>query len=53
MVHFTEINPSPPPYSMMQPFGRVATPNLVPRNCFRNLQTTLEMKQWALISEFM
>ena len=43
MVHFAEINQAPPPYSMLQYIGRVATPKLVPRNCLRYLQTTLIM----------
>ena len=29
------------PYSMLQHIGRAATPKLVPRNCFRYLQTTV------------
>ena len=33
----------PPPYSMLQNIGRVATPKFVPRNCLRYLQTTLIM----------
>ena len=43
MVHFAEINQVPPPYSMSQFIGRIATPKLVPRNCLRYLQTTLIM----------
>ena len=43
MVHLTEISQAPFPYSIMQHIGRVATPNLVPRHCLRNLQTTLIM----------
>ena len=34
---------APSPYSMLQDIGRVATPKLVSRNCFRYLQTTLIM----------
>ena len=34
-------NQAPLPYSVLQYIGRVATPKLVPRNCFRYLQTTL------------
>ena len=41
MVHFADINQAPPPYSMLQDIGRVATPKLVPRNCLRYLQTIL------------
>ena len=33
----------PSPYSMLQDIGRVATLNLVPRNCLKYLQTTLIM----------
>ena len=43
MVHFAEINQAPPPYSMLQHIGRVATPKPVPRNCLRYFQTTLIM----------
>ena len=53
MVHFAEINQAPPPYSMLQYIGRVATPKLVPRNCLRYLQTTLIMEGGGLASEFM
>ena len=41
MIHFAEINQTPPLYSMLQTVERVATPKLAPRNCFRYLQTTL------------
>ena len=40
MVLFAEINPAPPVYSMLQHFGKVSSPKLVPRNCLRYLQTT-------------
>ena len=53
MVHFTEINQDPSPYSMLQYIGRVATPKLLPRNCLRYLQTTLIMGGGGLVSEFM
>ena len=53
MVHFAEINQAPPPYSMLQYIGRVATPKLVSRNCLRYLQTTLIMGGGGLVSEFM
>ena len=53
MVHFAEINQAPPPYSMLQYIGRVATPKLVSRNCLRYLQTTLIMGGGELVSEFM
>ena len=53
MVLFPEINQAPPPYSMLQHTGRVATPKLVPRNCLRYLQTTLRMGGGGLVSEFM
>ena len=43
MVLFAEINQALSPYSMLQHIGRVATPNLVPRNCLRYLQTILIM----------
>ena len=42
MVLFAEINQAPSPYSMLQHIGKVATPKLVPRNCLRYLQTTLQ-----------
>ena len=53
MVHFAKINQAPPPYSMLQYIGRVATPKLVSRNCLRYLQTTLIMGGGGLVSEFM
>ena len=53
MVHFAEINQAPPPSSILQYIGRVATPKLVPRNCLRYLQTTLIMGEGGLVSEFM
>ena len=53
MVHLAEINQVPPPYSMLQYIGRVATPKLVPRNCLRYLQKTLIMGEGGLVSEFM
>ena len=53
MVHFAEIHQAPPPYSMLQHIGRVATPKLVPRNCLKYLQTTLMMGGGGLVSEFM
>ena len=43
MVHFAEINQAPPPCSMLQYIGRVATPKPVPRDCLRYLLTTLIM----------
>ena len=39
--------------SMLQHFGRLATPKRVPRNCLRYLQTTLILGEDGLISEFM
>ena len=53
MAHFVEINLPPPPYSMLQHIGRVATPKLVPRTCLRYLQTTLIMGDEWFVSEFM
>ena len=53
MVHFTEINQAPSPYSMLQHIGRVATLKLVPGHCLRYLQTTLTMRGEELVSEFM
>ena len=47
------INQAPPPYSMLQYIGRVATPKPVPRDCLRYLQTTLMMGGGGLVSEFM
>ena len=41
MVHYAEINQAPPPDSMLQHIGRIATPKLMPRNCLRYLQRTL------------
>ena len=52
MVHFAEINQAPPPYSMLQYIGRVATPKLVSPNCLRYLQTTLIMGGGGLVSKF-
>ena len=53
MVHLVEINQTPPPYSMLQYIGRVATPKLMPKNCLIYLQTTLIMGGGGLLSEFM
>ena len=53
MAHFAEINLPPPPYSMLQHIGRVATPKLVPRTCLRYLQTTLIMGDEWFVSKFM
>ena len=53
MVHFAEINQAPPPYSMFQYIGRVATLKLVPRNCLRYFQATLIMVGRGLVLEFM
>ena len=53
MVHFSEINKVPSPYSMLQHNGRVATPNLVPRNSLRYLQAALTMEGGGLVSQFM
>ena len=53
MVHFAEINQVPPPYSMLQDIGRIATPKLDSRNCLRYLQTTFIMGGGRLVSEFM
>ena len=50
---FAEINQAPPPYSMLQYIGRLANPELVPRNYLRYLQTTLIMGAAGLVSEFM
>ena len=44
MVHFTEINKTPPHYSMFQDIGREATSKLATRSCLKNLQTTLIME---------
>ena len=52
-VPLCEINQAPSPYSLLQHIGRVATPNLVPRNCLRYLQTILIMERGGLVSEFM
>ena len=41
MVHFTEIRQGPLPHSMFQHLRKVATPELVPRNCLRYLQTAM------------
>ena len=41
MVHFTEINQTPPPYSTLQHIGREATPKLGTRNSLKYLQATL------------
>ena len=43
MVHFAELNETPFPLSMLQHFGRVATPKLVPRTSLRYLQATMIM----------
>ena len=43
----------PPPYSVLHNIGRVATPQIVPRNRLRNLQTTLIIGREGLVSEFM
>ena len=53
MVHFTEINQTPPPYSMLQDIGREARPKLATTNCPKYLQTTLIMGWGGLVSEFM
>ena len=53
MVHFTEINQTPPPYPMLQDVGREATPKLAARNCPKYLQATLIMGWGVLVSEFM
>ena len=53
MVHLAKINHVPPPCSMLQYIGRVATSTLMPRNCLRYLQTTLAMEGGGLVSEFM
>ena len=53
MVHFAEINQVPSSYSMLPHTGRVATPNLVPRNCLKYLQRSLIMGGGGLVSEFM
>ena len=53
MVHFTEINQTPPPYSMLQDVGGEATPKLATTNCPKYLQTTLIMGWRGLVSEFM
>ena len=53
MVHFTEINKTPPPYSMLQDVGREATPKLATTDCLKYLQTTLIMGWGGLVSEFM
>ena len=53
MVHFTEINQTPPPYSILQDVGREATPKLATTNCPKYLQTTLIMGWGGLVSEFM
>ena len=43
----------PPPYSVLQHIGRVATPKLVPRNCLRYLQTVLIIAPRRFVLEFM
>ena len=43
MLDFTEINQTPPLYSVMQNIGREATSKLSTRNCLKYLQTTLIM----------
>ena len=43
IVHVAEINQPPLLYSMLPHIVRVATSKLVPRNCPRYLQTTLNM----------
>ena len=53
MVHFTEINQAPYPYSMSQHIGRVATPKLVLRNSVRYLQRISIMRRGRLMSEFL
>ena len=53
MVHFTEMNQVPSPYSMLQDIGRVATPKLVPRSSFRYWQITMKLGEGGLVSEFM
>ena len=53
MVHFTEINPAPYPYSMLQHIGRVATSKLVLKNSVRYLQRTSIMRGGRLVSELM
>ena len=53
MVHLAKTNHVPPPCSMLQYIGRVATSTLMPRNCLRYLQTTLAMEGGGLVSEFM
>ena len=53
MVHFTIINQTPPPYSILQNVGREATPKLATTNCPTYLQTTLIMGWGGLVSEFM
>ena len=53
MVHFAELNETPFPLSMLQHFGRVATPKLVPRTSLRYLQATMIMRGGGLVSEFM
>ena len=53
MVHFTEINQVPSHYSILQDIGRVATPKLVPRSCFRYWQITMKLGEGGLVSEFM
>ena len=42
MVHFTDINQTSPPYSMLQDVGREATSKLATANCpkYLHLQTT-------------
>ena len=42
MVHFTEINQDPSPYSMLQYIGRVATPKLLPRKLSQILANNID-----------
>ena len=53
MVLFAEINQAPSLYSMLQHIGRVATLELVLRNCLRYLEKTLIMGGGGLASKFM
>ena len=52
MVHCTEINLTPSPYSVLQDVWREATPKLAKRNYLKYLQRTLIMGRRGLVSEF-
>ena len=47
MIHFADINQAPSSYTMLQHIERVATTELVPRNCLRYLKTKLIIGGWC------